>query len=57
MMAYSKAKFKNNGDKSYCFRSYWTGNASHRSSPMRTLLYVSLKLILFNLIISWVYQI
>jgi hypothetical protein len=50
LMAYSEAKFKNNGDKaSHCFRSFLIGNVSDKSLPARTLLQVSLKHILVSL--------
>jgi len=49
LMVHSGAKLKSNGNKSSCFRSSWTGNASERFSSMWTLLYVLFKHILISL--------
>jgi len=50
MTAYSRAKWKSNGDKvSPWFRPLGKGNASHRFVAMQTLLYVSLKHSLISL--------
>jgi hypothetical protein len=49
-MAYSKAKFKNSGDRtSPCFRPFWIGKLSDKCLPIRTLLYVSFQHILISL--------
>jgi hypothetical protein len=45
-MACSKAKLKSSGDKaSPSFRPFWIGKLSDKCLPIRTLLYVSFKLI------------
>jgi hypothetical protein len=49
LMAHSKAKLKNNGDKTSHFRLFSIENPSHRLLFMQTLLKVSFKYILISL--------
>ena len=50
LVAYSKAKLKSSGNRaSPCFKPFLLGNLSDTFSPIRTLLYISVRLILINL--------